>query len=271
MAWLLGALSLVAMAGCTASTAGRPPASAPPARGSASVATQASEPEGQSDAGSVTLTRLTPGVWLHTTTVEWRGVVVPSHGLVVEGESGVLLVDTAWGMEETVRLLEAIEAELGRPPDAAVVTHFHDDRAGGVRMLHDRRIPVFATARTRTRLSEEDANAVEHVLASPVDAAALDAFGVEVFYPGPGHTEDNVVVWLHDHRILFGGCLVRPGSSQDLGNTADADITRWGDSARAVAERYASATQVIPAHGEPASLELLRHTEELARAAAEQP
>lgn len=220
-----------------------------------------------SRASPVTLTRLDDRVWLHTTTVELGGAEIPSHGLVIARGERVLLVDTAWGTDETRSLLRAIESEVGRDPDAAVITHFHDDRAGGVRVLRDRGIAVWATEQTTARLSDDDRAAVAHVVATPLDSSAFAALGVEVFYPGPGHTEDNVVVWDRDRRVLFGGCLVRPGSAQDLGNTADADLSRWAASAHAVAERYATAERVIPAHGDPAGLELLAHTEALARAA----
>ena len=31
----------------------------------------------------------------------------------------------------------------------------------------------------------------------------------EPFYPGPGHTEDNIVVYFRKRNLLFGGCLLK--------------------------------------------------------------
>ena len=40
---------------------------------------------------------------------------------------------------------------------------------------------------------------------------------VETFYPGKGHTGDNIVVWLPQYNILAGGCLVKSADAKDLG------------------------------------------------------
>ena len=37
---------------------------------------------------------------------------------------------------------------------------------------------------------------------------------MEVFYPGPGHAPDNVVVWVGRERLLFGGCLLKDEEAQ---------------------------------------------------------
>ena len=91
--------------------------------------------------------------------------------------------------------------------------------------------------------------------------------GIEVFYPGAGHTPDNVVVAVPRAGILFGGCLIRPAGAQNLGNTTDADVAAWADSVRAAAARYPAARLVVPSHGVPGGRGLLDHTIALADAA----
>ena len=46
---------------------------------------------------------------------------------------------------------------------------------------------------------------------------------IEVFFPGAGHTRDNLVVWLPEHRVLFGGCMVKSARGRTPGNLADAE------------------------------------------------
>lgn len=53
------------------------------------------------------------------------------------------------------------------------------------------------------------------------------------------------------------GSLVRPGGTESLGNTADADIEKWAESVARVRDRI---DVVVSSHGSPAGPELLDHT-----------
>ena len=86
---------------------------------------------------------------------------------------------------------------------------------------------------------------------------------IEVFYPGPGHSVDNVVVYFKKRRILFGGCLVKPLSSRNLGNLADANVDEWPASIKRVQEKYPQCRIVIPGHGDYGDIKLLQHTIDL--------
>ena len=88
-----------------------------------------------------------------------------------------------------------------------------------------------------------------------------------VFYPGAGHTEDNVVVWLANEKILFGGCFVKSLQNKNLGNTGDADISEWPNSIQKVLNRYPDVKVVVPGHGKIGNISLLTHTQALALSA----
>jgi metallo-beta-lactamase class B len=32
---------------------------------------------------------------------------------------------------------------------------------------------------------------------------------LQAYYPGAGHTRDNIVVWVPQDKVLFGGCLIK--------------------------------------------------------------
>lgn len=204
---------------------------------------------------------LRPGVWLHTS---WRvlpdGKRFPSNGLVVREGDHLLLIDTAGGEPLTEALFKWIDGTLRLPVRAAIVTHAHDDRLGGAPVLVRRGIPFYGRPMTRTI-------ALEQKLPPPQGLRGLAAVGgtdhvgsAEVFYPGPAHTRDNVVVWLPESRVLFGGCAVRAASDTSLGNLADADVKEFPASIRRVLERYPTTDVVVPGHGEPGGRELLEHT-----------
>lgn len=258
VAWLVTDL---VVSGCRASV--RPVPENPPATG---VATVGEDAYGKKTLPPVSVLRLAPGVWLHSSyaQVEGYGAVV-SHGLLVRTADTVVMVDTAWTDAQTADVLAWARRHLHRPVGVAVATHAHRDKMGGMRALRLRGVRTYATS-----LSNRDASAralipAEHALALTDDIAQLAGGALEVFYPGAGHTRDNVVVYLPDTQILFAGCLVRPGDSDSLGNTADADVEHWDDAVTAVKQRYPKVKTVVPSHGDPGGKALLDHTVALAR------
>ncbi len=219
------------------------------------------------------LEKIADNVWIHKSYdyISGWGLVL-SQGLVVKTEGGVALVDTAWTDEETEALLSLINAELGESPDIAIVTHAHADKMGGMKALQD--IGIGGRAHPFTN-EDAPARGLRKTMFSILDGKTREMLlglegeeGVTVFYPGAGHTRDNIVVYYAPAKVLFGGCLIRPGASKNLGNTADGDVDHWAQAVRNVAEAFPDAEIVIPSHGPMGGRELLDHTIELAEEAA---
>jgi peptidoglycan/xylan/chitin deacetylase (PgdA/CDA1 family) len=242
-----------------AGTLGCPAPSQPseiPANTNASTDTPADEP-----ATRVSLTRLSDNLWLHTSTRELEGVgAFPSHGLLVEHRDGGLLIDGAWGRQATVELLEQIERGVGKRPRAAIVTDFHDDRAGGTAVLEEAGIEVWTSAGIIDRLEAASEPAPAHALEPSPWSGTLADVALEVWFPGAGHSPENLVVWLPDRRVLFGGCLLRAWESRGLGNVEDANLDAWGPTLRAVRDRYPNAQMVVPSHGDVGGPQILDHS-----------
>lgn len=225
------------------------------------------------------LERVAENVWVHKS---WHEIapwgLVLSQGLVIETPAGVFLVDTAWTNADTALLVDDIEQTLGTLPKTAIVTHAHDDKMGGMAALKAAGVATFAHPLTNadapTRgLAPADAD----ILAqgdiawfggvNPHSEESAGAAHVVAYYPGPGHTRDNIVVYIPSAKLLFGGCLIRPAGATNLGNTADADIAGWAAAVRRVAEKFPEAEIVIPSHGPVGDRALLDHTIALAEAA----
>ncbi len=217
----------------------------------AGPALQALEPEPPRPAGEVVLSprlRVRPlrdGYWLH---VSENADGIASNGLLAPlPEGGVLLVDTAWDDEQTALLLDFAQARLGGVRDA-VVTHAHADRTGGVGALRRRGIRALGLDLTAEKARAEGSPAPD-VFLKAGDVVHRDARGFEVFYPGPGHTLDNVVVGFPAAGILAGGCLVKAHDAGP-GYMGEAFPPDWPAAIEAVRARYGMATLVVPGHGD---------------------
>jgi glyoxylase-like metal-dependent hydrolase (beta-lactamase superfamily II) len=210
------------------------------------------------------LGRLSANVWLHSTTFVIPEVgYYPANGAIVVGEHGSLLIDTGWSDADARRILSAWEG-TGQPPiTRAIATHFHYDRTGGIRELARHGIPTYGNPLTIGLAIDNGLPApqpVHHLQRQPSRIGA-----VELFYPGPAHTIDNIVVWIPEDRVLFGGCMLKSTTENDLGNLGDAVVSAWPASARRVAARYPNAHFIVPGHGTIAG-NALSHTTALVAA-----
>ncbi|MBZ4420737.1 subclass B1 metallo-beta-lactamase [Myxococcus sp. RHSTA-1-4] len=204
--------------------------------------------------------RLAPGVWLHTTLAGEDFDRYPANGLLIEDGGETLLVDTGWNARHAEQLVAWARDTLHRPVRAAVVTHFHEDRTGGVPALVAKGLPVYGLEDT-ARLAKERGLPVP-----PRTFSQEQALGpLELFFPGAGHARDNIVVFHPGSGVLFGGCFVKDGAAKDLGNVADAAVSAWPASLERTRERFPGLQVVVPGHGAPGGPELLGHTEELLR------
>ena len=236
---------------------------------------KAREPSEQvrTDASIVRYTELAEGVWMHTSVKEidpWGEV--PSNGLVLvlPGEEGALLIDTAWDDAQTIAILDWSQQNLGVPITRAVLTHAHEDKMGGVNALRDRGVETFASTLSNTLAPERGLSPAANEIAF-VQGISQHFAPVVVMDPGGGHTHDNIVVAWPERSLLFGGCLIRPGDSSSLGNTADADMAHWDEAVKAVASQFEQASIVVPSHGPPGGRELLSHTVELVETSRQEP
>lgn len=198
-------------------------------------------------------------VWIHRSFGTFGGKVYSANGLVVLTNKGALVIDTPWTESQTEELFSDIKTKFQKEVLFLLVTHAHDDRMAGVPLFHKRNIPVFSTSLT-AKLAKERGFGKTNPILDIQTRLSLGIQSVEVFYPGHGHSADNIVVWLPETHILFGGCLVKALDAEDLGNTKEADLNEWPNSVKRVLSRYPDAEVVVPGHGDWGKLDLLRHT-----------
>jgi metallo-beta-lactamase class B len=204
--------------------------------------------------------RVTDRLWIHVTddkTERWG--TVPANGMLVLGEKSSVLIDTGWNIGQTKRIADFAAKELDRPIGQVIVTHAHSDRIGGIRALTSSNMLVHAQELTSPLIAALDPTFTVEPW-TETKTLQVGEHTVELYYPGPGHSKDNAVVYLAEAKILFAGCLVKSGKSADLGNREAAILAAWPVSLLKLLERYPDAELVIPGHGPPGGLNLIHHT-----------
>jgi metallo-beta-lactamase class B len=209
----------------------------------------------------------------------------PHNSLLVEMQnSDILLVDTPYTPEATNELLKWEKIKFGNRNVIAINTGYHYDNLGGngaliaagIKVYGSDAIPVMLSQRgealraltlgwlTDPAYSEyyEAHKNLKYIPPNtlyPLQTGLTLNFGNEsvvVYYPGPTHTPENVVVYFKERNILFGGCMILAGDS--VGNTADADMAEWPKSIEKL--RQFKIDLLIPGHGDRMDPQLIDHT-----------
>jgi metallo-beta-lactamase class B len=223
---------------------------------------------GQSKLPPIMVTHLTGNVYVHTSYgLLDDGSTYPANGLYIVTDAGIIMIDTPWGETPTLQLLVTLKARYNKPVLYCISTHFHADRTGGVDVLKKRGIKTYSSKLTLQLAKQKGQHQPEFTFANDTTFTSGN-FTVQTFYPGAGHTQDNIVVWLPSVKVLFGGCFVKSMESTDIGNLSDADLAAWPQSLANVEHKFKNIKYVIPGHlSWKGDTLMLRHTLEMARKA----
>lgn len=217
---------------------------------------------GTNDTNYVELYKVTDNIWVHTTYTDYEGMRTPSNGVIAVTSKGLILIDTPWNSTQTTELIELSKKLFKKDISLAIITHAHDDRIGGIDVLLEKKIDVRSTDMTMKE-AEKNGFKKPKTLLKEDEKITLGDIDIEVFYPGEGHTSDNITIWFPRYKVLFGGCLIKSLESKDIGSITDANIKQWPDSVNKVIKKYSNAKIVIPGHGKWGDLKLAEHTLDL--------
>jgi len=237
---------------------------------------------------NLSIKEIETNVYLVTHSFPWA-----SNNLVIKFKEGeYLFIDTPYTDEATEQVVQWLSGkDFKKIKITAINTHFHNDRLGGNGYLKKIGAVIYGSDLTVKLLKERGlGNGVldmlkdssmqkyytywQNVKLTPPDSLFSLKNGLtlsfaneswEVYYPGPGHTQDNIVVYYPKKKILFGGCLIKSMESNSKGFVGDADLTNWYSSAYNVLTKYPDAALVIPGHGKIGGRELITHTMDLVK------
>ncbi len=210
----------------------------------------------------VELYKLNERLWVHKTYMDISGASTPSNGLIAVTSDGLFLVDTPWTNEQTDVLLKLAKNVFKQDITDAVITHAHSDRIGGIDTLLKKDIEVRCTGLTAKEAEKNGFTKPGTIIGEEADFSVGD-IDIETYYPGRGHSPDNITVWFPRYKVLFGGCLLKSLDSKDMGSVTDADLGQWPLSVGKLIDKYPDAEVVIPGHGRWGGSDILEHTVEL--------
>ena len=185
---------------------------------------------------------------------------------VIAGADGLAVVDTRTDLAEAAELRVHLRQLSPAPVRWVVNTHVHFDHVGGnAEFVAPRQLPpaelwghrAMAAALSAgetdpdwTRAGYElPPRVVPERLVDRSSSLDLGDRTVELFHPGRGHTDGDLVVLVPDVDVLLAGDLVEESGPPALG--PDSHPLDWADTLDTLLTRTTPDTVVVPGHGAP--------------------
>nr|AOA60297.1 subclass B1 metallo-beta-lactamase [uncultured bacterium] len=187
------------------------------------------------------------------------GSLYPANGMYLVTQKGVVLFDTPWDTTQFKPLLDSIRTRHGKNVVMCIATHFHEDRTAALVYYAQQNISTYTTKRTDDLCIARNKPRAEYLINGDT-AFHIGQYSFEVYYPGKGHSPDNIVIWFGKEKILYGGCFIKSTETESVGNLSDADIDEWIRSVKRVQKKCGSPAFIIPGHLGWSSKRSLTHT-----------
>lgn len=190
-----------------------------------------------------------------------KSITMDANSIIYVDGKDAYYIDTPWNSTDMPELMAWLDVR-GLTLKKTVFTHFHEDQTGGLDYLLDNKFNTFSSNKTNQLLIKQGKSAANNEFTGVNFEFLKDK--IEVYYPGPGHSPDNLVVWLPKENILVGGCLLRANEVNSIGWIGDADTEKWALSVQKVQEKFPNVKLVIPGHGEMGeNSSIITHTMEV--------
>ncbi|ATL48482.1 JOHN family subclass B1 metallo-beta-lactamase [Chitinophaga caeni] len=203
--------------------------------------------------------QIIPNVFEYTTFHEYEGAQVSSNGMYVVTSLGAVLLDTPWDTTQFQPLLDSIWMKHQQRATYCIATHYHDDCTAGFNYYASKGIKTYSSQQTYEACIKFGKPAANYRFSKDT-TFKIGEFTFKTFYPGAGHTADNIVVYVDEARTLFGGCFVKSIEADGLGYTGEAHISEWKESIRRVKKKFKNMYFLIPGHDGGTSPTALNHT-----------
>lgn len=211
------------------------------------------------------ITNLTGNFYIYTTYNTYEGTQVPANGMYLVTNNGVVLFDTPWDTTQFQPLLDSIQFMHHKNVTMCIATHWHGDRTAGLEYYRQHHIKTYTTIRTDELSKKNNAKRAEFLIANDT-VFHVGPYSFETYFPGEGHTLDNIVIWFENEKILYGGCLIKGADAENLGYLGDANVQAYASTLQNVQNKYKNPKFIIVSHSDWKNINSLKHSIKLANA-----
>ncbi|HAY32988.1 MAG TPA: BlaB/IND/MUS family subclass B1 metallo-beta-lactamase [Ignavibacteria bacterium] len=218
---------------------------------------------GQTKEENLKISHLTGDFYIYTTYSNYEGNKIPANGMYVLTDSGAVLFDTPWDTTQFQPLLDSIKQKHDKNVIICIATHWHSDRTEGLDYYKKQGIKTYTTVLT-DELSKKNNKKRAEFLMMKDTVFTVGQHSFEVYYPGEGHTADNIIVWFESEKILYGGCLIKGVDATDLGYLGDANVLEYEETLKKVQRKCPDPEFIIVSHHDWDNNNSLEHSIKLA-------
>ncbi len=214
---------------------------------------------GQSNDYVLKITQVTSDAYIYTTYKSYNNKPMAANGLYLVSDSGVVMFDTPWNSFQYQPLLDSIKLKHDKEVVMCISTHAHEDRTGGLDYYKGLGIKTYTTTKTDS-ISEKYGDPRAEFLIANDSSFSLGQYSFKTYYPGHGHAPDNIVIWIEELKVLYGGCAIKSTESYNLGYVGDADLKSWKGAIERLLIKYKDAEYIITGHQDWKNKNSLNHT-----------
>lgn len=218
----------------------------------------------QTDTAKLRIAHLSGDFYVYTTYNTYENNRVPANGMYLVTTSGVVMFDTPWDTTQFQPLLDSIKFRHDKKVVLCFATHWHSDKTAGLEYYRQQGIRTYTTVLT-DELSKKNNKKRAEFLMTKDTVFHLGQYSFETYYPGEGHTADNIVVWFNKEKILYGGCLIKGVDAKNLGYLGDANVNEYANTLERVQKKFRHPRYIVIAHSDWNNLNSLKHSIRLAK------
>ena len=211
---------------------------------------------GQTKEAKLKITALTGDFYIYTTYNLYQGNPLPANGMYLLTNDGVVMFDTPWDTTQFQPLLDSIKLKHNKKVILCIATHWHSDRTEGLEYYKQQGISTYTTLLTDEWSKKNNKKRAEFLMTKDT-VFNIGQYSFETYYPGEGHTADNIIIWFSKEKILYGGCLIKGAYAKDLGYLGDGNVEEYKTTLERVQQKCPAPQFIIISHSDWSNICLL--------------
>lgn len=219
---------------------------------------------GQTNEPKLKISHLTGDFYIYTTYNTYKGSKIPANGMYLVTENGVALFDTPWDTTQFQPLLDSIKLKHSKDVTICIATHWHSDRTDGLEYYKQKGIKTYTTKLTDDLSKKNNKKRAEYLIEKDT-IFNIGQYSFETYYPGQGHTEDNIVLWFNKEKVLYGGCLIKGAEAENLGYLGEGNAFEYETTLKNVQKKYPDPKYIIVSHHNWNNINSLKHSIKMAK------